>query len=99
MKSASLIALTRKQSLKWTGIATALTVVVCSCLVVLLFLKDAEREILMTGEAAIASYRTDILSGNIRTVELQLSNDFKKVNETNSYFSMQPKRLGLTIQM
>lgn len=84
MKSASLIALTRKQSLKWTGIVTVLTVCLCSCLVVLLFLKDAEREILMTGSAAVASYRTDILSGNIRSIELQLRSDFKK-NEKDEF--------------
>ncbi len=92
MSSVSLLSLTRKNSLKWTGVVAILTVLFCSSLIVFLFLKDSEREILVTGKTAIASFRTDILGGNIRSVELQLNSDLKKAEQDLFVFLDQDKR-------
>lgn len=78
MSHTSLLALTRQQSLKWTGYVTGLAVITCSFLIGLLFLKDAEREVRVMGQTIISSYRSDILGGNIRTVEVQITDQLKK---------------------
>lgn len=52
------------------------TVAISAALFALLFFKDSEREILSMASSSIASYRTDILSGDVRSVELQLNREF-----------------------
>ncbi|HWU43031.1 MAG TPA: hypothetical protein VN132_06315, partial [Bdellovibrio sp.] len=53
------------------------TVSLSAGLFALLFFTDSERDILSIANSSIASYRTDILSGDVRSVELQLNRDFK----------------------
>lgn len=77
MKTISLLSQTKQTAWKWTAGVALTTVTLSAGLFALLFFKDSERDILSIANSSIASYRTDILSGDVRSVELQLNRDFK----------------------
>lgn len=77
MKTVSLLSQTKQTAWKWTAGVALATVALSAGLFALLFFKDSERDILSIANSSVSSYRTDILSGDVRSVELQLNRDFK----------------------
>jgi len=91
VKAISLLNQTKQTAWKWTaGIALA-TVALSAGLFALLFFKDSERDILSIASSSIASYRTDILSGDVRSVELQLNRDFK-IDSSEKFMFLDSKK-------
>lgn len=78
MSSKSLLGQTKKNALKWTTVTAFITVLFSASLFIVLFYEDAERDMLLTANATISSYRSDIMSGDIRAIELQLKQNFSK---------------------
>jgi len=76
MTKMSLVSHIRKLALSWTVAAILLTLTLSGSLFFVLVYKDAEREIQTLALTTLASYRTDILSGDIRSIELQLNKEF-----------------------
>ncbi len=86
MKKNSLVSHIRKLALSWTVAAMLLTMTLSGSLFFVLVYKDAEREVQTMASTALASYRTDILSGDIRSIELQLNKEFGIKNEERLLF-------------
>ncbi len=76
MTKISLVSHIRKLALNWSIAAILLTLTLSGSLFFVLVYKDAEREIQTLALATLSSYRTDILSGDIRSIELQLNKEF-----------------------
>lgn len=84
MKTVSLLNQTKQTAWKWTAGIALVTVVLSAGLFALLFFQDSERGILSLANSSISSYRSDILSGDVRSVELQLNREFK--NDSSEKF-------------
>lgn len=82
MKSDSLEQKVKRQALAWTTAGIVFTLCLSGSLSLFLMFKDAEREIETLATSAIASERTEILSGDIRSIELRLKKNLElKLNE------------------
>ncbi len=86
MKKSSLVSYIRRLALSWTVAAMLLTMTLSGSLFFVLVYKDAEREVQTMASTALASYRTDILSGDIRSIELQLNKEFGIKDEERLLF-------------
>lgn len=75
-KVGSLESLLRKLALGWTVAGMLFTLTFSGGLFYSLTRLDAENQIETLAKSALTSYRTDILSGGIRSIELQLRRDF-----------------------
>ncbi len=91
MKTISLLSQTKQTAWKWTAGVALATVALSAGLFALLFFKDSERDILSIANSSIASYRTDILSGDVRSVELQLNRDFK-IDSSEKFIFLDSKK-------
>jgi len=87
----SLLEQARKRALQWTAATAFVTVLISACLFTVLFIKDAEKDALLTAQASISSYRSDILSGDVRSIELQLQRDFK-INDSDLFIFLDPQK-------
>lgn len=76
MKNKSLVLHIRRLALSWTIAAMLLTLTLSGSLFFVLIYKDAERAVQTLASTALTSYRTDILSGDVRSIELQLNKEF-----------------------
>ncbi|MDZ4661243.1 MAG: HAMP domain-containing sensor histidine kinase [Pseudomonadota bacterium] len=86
MKRKSLVSYVKKLALSWTVAAMLLTLILSASLFFAMIYKDAEREIQTLASTAVTSYRTDILSGNIRSIELQLNKEFSITKDEQLLF-------------
>ncbi len=86
MSQTSLVSHIRKLAMSWTVAGIILTATLSASLSFVLVFKDAEREIATTAKAAIWSNRTDLLSGDIRSVELQLRKQFQIAEDEKLLF-------------
>jgi signal transduction histidine kinase len=75
MKRESFESSARRHAFAWTVAGIFLTLTLCGSLSVVLMFKDTERQIETFASSAIASQRTDILSGDVRSTELRLRKD------------------------
>ncbi len=75
-RTVSLESLIRKLTLGWTVAGIFLTLAFSGGLFHWMTYRDAENKIETLAKSALTSYRTDILSGGIRSIELQLRRDF-----------------------
>lgn len=66
----------KRQAFAWTTAGIVFTLCLTGSLSLVLMFKDTEREIETLSTSAIASERTDILSGNVRSTELRLRKIF-----------------------
>lgn len=85
-KPGSLEALIRRLALGWTVAGIFITVAFSGGLFHWLTYQDAENQIETLAKSALTSYRTDILSGGIRSIELQLRRDFAISSGENLFF-------------
>jgi signal transduction histidine kinase len=92
MTKTSLVSHIRKLALSWTVAAILLTLTLSGSLFFVLVSKDAEREIQTLALTTLASYRTDILSGDIRSIELQLNKEFSIGRDERLLFLDQNKK-------
>ena len=72
MTKASFEASARNHAIGWTTAGLFLTLTLCASLGVVLTFKDTERQVDTFASAALASQRTEILSGDVRATELRL---------------------------
>ena len=66
----------KRLAMGWAMGGLALTLGLSGSLFIWLMFADAESEIEKLGRTALSSHRTELLSGDVRTVELQLKRDF-----------------------
>lgn len=76
MKSESLEQNVKRQAFAWTTAGIVFTLCLTGSLSLVLMFKDTEREIETLSTSAIASERTEILSGDVRSTELRLRKTF-----------------------
>lgn len=76
MKPESLEQNVKRQALGWTTAGIVFTLCLMGSLSVVLMFKDAERQVETLSTSAIASERTEILSGDVRSAELRLRKNF-----------------------
>lgn len=76
MKSESLEHNVKRQAFAWTTAGIVFTLCLTGSLSLFLMFKDTERQIETLSTSAIASERTDILSGDVRSTELRLRKNF-----------------------
>ncbi|MGE3261377.1 MAG: sensor histidine kinase [Bacteriovoracia bacterium] len=76
MKSESLEQNVKRQALAWTSAGIVFTLCLTGSLSLFLMFKDTERQVETLSTSAITSERTDILSGDIRSIELRLRKNF-----------------------
>ena len=86
MKQGSLESLIRKLTLGWTIAGILLTLAFSGGLFQWITYLDAENQIETLAKSALSSYRTDILSGGIRSIELNLRRDFSISADENLFF-------------
>ena len=80
----------RKLALKWTIAGVALALGLSGSVFYLLQFNDAESQIETMASTAIASHRTNILTGDVRTIELQLQKDLR-ISSGESVFFLDPQ--------
>jgi signal transduction histidine kinase len=86
MKPESLESHIRRLAFGWTVAGILLTLSLSGSLGLVLMFKDAERQIETLANAALLSDRTDILSGDVRSIELRLKKEFSvKDGETLTF--------------
>lgn len=76
MKAESLEQNVKRQAFAWTTAGIAFTLCLTGSLSLFLMFKDTERQVETLSTSAIASERTDILSGDVRSTELRLRKNF-----------------------
>jgi signal transduction histidine kinase len=76
MNKISLVAHIRKLALGWAVGGSVLTASLSASLFIILKYKDAERELSTMISSTLFSYRTDILSGDVRGIQLQLNREY-----------------------
>ncbi|MEK6773591.1 MAG: hypothetical protein AABY64_06605 [Bdellovibrionota bacterium] len=86
MKKVSLVSQIRKLALSWTLRALVLTLSLSALIFIALLFNDTEREAATLANAIISSRRTEILSGDIRSVELQLNKELAIKDNENLLF-------------
>lgn len=86
MKTVSLESHIRRLALGWTVAGILLTLAFSGGVFHWLTYQAAENQIVTLAKSALASYRTDILSGGIRSIELQLRKDFSISENENLFF-------------
>ncbi len=86
MKKVSLEAHIRRLALGWTVAGILLTLAFSGGIFHWLTYQDAENQIETLAKTALTSYRTDILSGAIRSIELQLRRDFSVTQSESLFF-------------
>jgi signal transduction histidine kinase len=91
MNKISLVAHIRKLALSWTVGGITLTVSLSASLFVILKYKDAEREIATMMSSTLFSYRTDILTGDVRGIQLQLNREYN-IGEDESLLFLDPNK-------
>lgn len=90
MKPESLEQNVKRQALGWTTGGIIFTLCLTGSLSLFLMFKDTEREIETLTTSAIASERTEILSGDVRSTELRLRKSFGlKPNEKLLFLDQQ----------
>lgn len=75
MKQESFEVSARNHAIGWTTAGIFLTLTLCASLGVVLTFKDTERQVETFATSALASQRTEILSGDIRSTELRLKKE------------------------
>lgn len=85
-KHGSLESLIRRKTFGWTVAGILLTLALSGGLFHWITYQDAENQIETLAKSALTSYRTDILSGGIRAIELQLKKDFSISSNENLLF-------------
>ena len=91
MKTVSLESHIRRLALGWTVAGIFLTLAFSGGVFHWLTYRDAENQIETLAKSALTSYRTDILSGGIRSIELQLRRDFS-ISENENLFFLDSKK-------
>ena len=91
MSKISLVSHIRKLALSWTVAGIIFTVTLSASIFIVILFKDAEREMITTALAVVGSSRADILSGDIRTIELELQKQFE-IQETEKLLFLDSNR-------
>ena len=91
MKKISLESHIRRLALGWTIAGVLLTLAFSGGVFHWLTYQGAEKQIDTLAKSALTSYRTDILSGGIRTIELQLRQNFA-ISGNESLFFLDAKK-------
>ncbi len=91
MKNVSLESHIRRLALGWTLAGIFLTLAFSGAIFHWLTYRSAENQIQTLAKSALTSYRTDILSGGVRSIELQLRRDFS-ISPDESLFFLDAKK-------
>lgn len=91
MNKVSLVAHIRKLALSWTIGGIILTASLSASLFIVLKYKDAEREISTMISSTLFSYRTDILTGDVRGIQLQLNREYN-IGEGEQLLFLDPNK-------
>ena len=76
MSRTSLVSHIKKQATSWTFASILLTATLSASLFFVMIFKDAEHEALTSAESIVSSSRSDLLQGDVRTLELRLRKQF-----------------------
>lgn len=91
MKRESLELHFRRNALGWTIAGIILSLTLAGTLGTLVMVQDTARQVAMLADSALISDRTDILSGDVRSLELQLRRKFE-INDDEALLFLDPDK-------